>query len=71
MARNLTDKQQRFLEVLFEEAKGDTESIAGFVLELMGKFPEKGDEVKFENYNFIVESVLKRRVNRIKVKIDA
>lgn len=58
-------------EELFEEAKGDTESIAGFVLELMGRFPKKGDQVKFENYNFIVESVLKRRVNRIKVKIDA
>jgi putative hemolysin len=58
-------------EELFEEAKGDTESIAGFVLELMGRFPKNGDQVKFENYNFIVESVLKRRVNRIKVKIDA
>ena len=33
MARNLTDKQQRFLEVLFEEAKGDpvqAKKLAGY-----------------------------------------
>jgi len=33
MARNLTEKQQRFLEVLFEEAKGDpvqAKKLAGY-----------------------------------------
>ncbi len=58
-------------EKVFEEAKGDTESLAGLVLEIAGKFPEKGDEIKFENFTFIPESVSENRLNRIKIKIDA
>ena len=58
-------------EEIFEEAKGDTESLAGLVLEIAGKFPKKGDEIKFENFRFIPESVSDNRLNRIKIKINA
>ena len=58
-------------EKVFENAKGDTESLAGLVLEIAGKFPAKGAEIKFENFTFIPESVIDNRLNRIKIKIDA
>jgi gliding motility-associated protein GldE len=58
-------------EELFEEAKGDTESLAGLMLEIAGKFPVKGEEISYENFTFIAESVVNKRVNRIKVKINA
>lgn len=54
----------------FEKAKGDSESLAGFILELAGKFPEKGEEVRFENILFTVESIEERRILRVKVQIE-
>lgn len=54
----------------FEEAMGEADTLAGFVLEVAGKFPSKNEEVNFENYVFKVESIEERRINRIKVSIN-
>ncbi len=51
----------------FEEQKGESETIAGFVLEIAGSFPRKGEKVVFKNYTFIVESLDKKRLKQIKV----
>ena len=51
----------------FEEQKGESETIAGFVLEIAGSFPRKGEKVVFKNYAFIVESLDKKRLKQIKV----
>jgi len=51
----------------FEEAKGESDSLAGFILETTGSMPKKGDLVKFKDYHFSIEGVNKRRVTRIKV----
>jgi len=51
----------------FEDQKGESETIAGFVLEIAGNFPKKGEKVIFENYGFIVESLDKKRLKQIKV----
>ncbi|PIF01160.1 MAG: magnesium/cobalt efflux protein [Maribacter sp.] len=53
----------------FEEQKGESETIAGFVLEIAGKFPKKGSKVIFKNYEFIVESLDKKRLKQIKVTL--
>ena len=50
----------------FEEAKGESDSLAGFILEITGNIPDKGAEIKFKNYLFTIEGVNKRRVTRIK-----
>ncbi|HFS67238.1 MAG TPA: gliding motility-associated protein GldE, partial [Flavobacteriia bacterium] len=54
----------------FEEAKGEAETLAGFILELFGKFPKKGDTIKLKNLNFIIESVDKKRIKQVKVSIQ-
>ena len=53
----------------FEERKGEADSIAGFIIENTGSFPEKGQKINFENYTFSIESVNDRRINRIKVTL--
>lgn len=53
----------------FEEHKGESETIAGFVLEISGSFPKKGEKVKFKNYKFKVESLDKKRLKQIKVTL--
>ncbi len=56
-------------EEIFEDAIGDADTLAGFLLEVAGKFPEKSEEIQFKNYLFKVESLDGRRIKRIKVTI--
>ena len=53
----------------FEQKKGEADSIAGFIIENTGNFPEKGKKINFENYTFSIESVNDRRITRIKVTL--
>ncbi|REH00117.1 gliding motility-associated protein GldE [Flavobacterium aquicola] len=57
-------------EDLFEEQKGEAETLAGFILELLGNFPKKGQKIVFENCTFVIESVDQKRVKQIKVTIE-
>tara|TARA_B110000046_G_C12985261_1_gene395289 strand:+ start:123 stop:1457 length:1335 start_codon:yes stop_codon:yes gene_type:complete len=54
----------------FEAAKGDSDSLAGFILELSGKIPQKNERIKFGHYLFTIEAADKRRVKRVKVTIQ-
>ena len=53
----------------FEEEKGESDSLAGFVLEQAGKIPKKGEKVRFERFLFTIEAADRRRVKRVKVTI--
>lgn len=53
----------------FEEQKGESETIAGFVLEIAGGFPKRGEKVHFKEYQFLVESLDKKRLKQIKVTL--
>jgi gliding motility-associated lipoprotein GldD len=53
----------------FEDKKGESDTLAGFILELSGKIPMKNEKIHFDNYIFTVESVDKRRIKRIKITI--
>ena len=57
-------------ETIFEEKKGDAETIAGFVLEISGSFPKRNSEINFENYVFTIESLDKKRIKRVKITIN-
>lgn len=58
-------------EDLFEVKKGEAETLAGFILEILGNFPKKGQKIAYENCLFTVEAVDKKRIIQIKVTIDA
>jgi putative hemolysin len=63
----------RIIEVdedLFEVKKGEAETLAGFILEILGNFPKKGQKLTFENCLFIIESVDQKRIKQIKVTIE-
>ena len=53
----------------FEHKKGEADSLAGFIIENTGNFPEKGESINFENYKFSIEDVNDRRITRIKVTL--
>ncbi|MFS4468776.1 gliding motility-associated protein GldE [Maribacter sp. 2210JD10-5] len=54
-------------EMPFEDNKGESETIAGFVLEIAGSFPRRGEKVFFQDYVFVIESLDKKRLKQIKV----
>jgi CBS domain containing-hemolysin-like protein len=56
-------------ENLFESHKGESETIAGFVLEIAQGFPKRGSEISFHNYLFTVESLDKKRLRQIKISL--
>lgn len=53
----------------FKEASGDSDTLAGFLLEIAGKFPETNEVIEFEGFRFKVESKDGRRIKRIKVTL--
>ena len=53
----------------FEEAKGEADTLAGFMLELTGRLLVKNEKVNFENYVLTVEAADKRRIKRIKLTL--
>lgn len=53
----------------FEERKGESETIAGFVLEIAGSFPKRGEQIVFKDYKFVVESLDKKRLKQIKITL--
>ena len=62
----------RILEVEgeeFEEIKGESETIAGLLLEMKGGFPRKGEIIKLQNYVFTIEHIDEKRIHRIKLEV--
>ncbi len=57
-------------EELIEQSKGDADTIAGFVLELIDEFPHKNQEIIFHNFTFTIESLNRKRIQTIKVTIQ-
>ncbi|RAR72492.1 gliding motility-associated protein GldE [Flavobacterium aciduliphilum] len=57
-------------EDVFENQKGEAETLAGFILELLGNFPKKSQKIQFENCLFTIETVDKKRIKQIKVTLD-
>ena len=55
---------------IFESVDGESDSLAGLVLELAGKFLEKNEEITYEAFTFKVESVDQRKLIRIKVTVN-
>jgi putative hemolysin len=58
-------------EEIFEEEKGESETIAGFILEISGKFPKKGEKINFKNYTFTIEALDKKRIRQVKATKNA
>ncbi len=54
----------------FEVSKGESDTLAGFCIENAGKILLKNEKIVFENYTFTVEASDKRRIKKIKIKID-
>lgn len=53
----------------FDEVRGESDSVAGLVLELAGKFPNQNEVFTYNEYNFTVIQLAQRRIQKIKLTI--
>jgi putative hemolysin len=54
-------------DALFDDVKGDAETVAGLLLELKGGFPRLNESIKCKNVEFTVLGMDKRRIKEVKV----
>lgn len=54
---------------IFDHVKGEADTIAGLILEIKQDLPAKGEKVMYDNFEFEVEAVDKKRIQRVKVNI--
>lgn len=55
---------------VFEKTKGDSDSLAGLILEILGVFPKPDKEIRVENIKLKVVSVNKRRIEKVSLTIQ-
>lgn len=56
-------------DTVFDEVKGEADTLAGLILELKGEIPVKNDTITYKNFVFSIEAVDNRRIKQIKVEI--
>ena len=57
-------------EDTFEEVRGESETLAGLILELTGEIPQKDQVIKYGDFVFRIESADRRRIKEIRVEIN-
>lgn len=53
----------------FERVRGESDSLAGLILEIAGDFPPENQEVRYDGFTFIPLVIDKNRIEKIKVTL--
>ncbi|WP_315818404.1 transporter associated domain-containing protein [Paraflavitalea speifideaquila] len=53
----------------FDQVKGESDSLAGLILELAGEIPKAGDMVPIGDFEFTIIEVDRNRIKKVKVTI--
>jgi CBS domain containing-hemolysin-like protein len=56
-------------EDTFDSVKGDSETLAGLVLEIAGEIPQKDEVVTAGDFDFTVMEIEKNRLQKIKIAV--
>lgn len=54
---------------IFDDVKGDADTLAGLILELRGEIPMLHEKIICKHFNFTIDGVDNRRIKKIKVEI--
>jgi len=54
---------------IFDEIKGEADTLAGLILELKGVIPALNEQIKYKQFTFKIEAVDSRRIKQIRVII--
>ena len=56
-------------ENTFDDNTYEAETLAGFILEITGKFPKRKDSMTYKGYTFEIEAIDKKRIKQVKVSL--
>jgi len=56
-------------DTTFEANKFEAETLAGFILEITGKFPRMNEKVLFHGFTFKIEGIDNKRIKQVKVTL--
>jgi len=56
-------------DFFFDDIKGDSETLAGLMLEIKGEMPQIGETIVYDQYTFIIRSADERRIKEIQVDV--
>lgn len=54
-------------DTFFDDVKGEADTLAGLILEMKGEFPTPNEKIEFNEIEFTIELMDKRRIKKIKV----
>jgi CBS domain containing-hemolysin-like protein len=54
---------------VFDEVKGDSESLGGLLLEINSNLPKNGTKIKYKNFDFLILAVDTRRIKKVKITV--
>lgn len=54
----------------FNDIKGEADTLAGLILEIKKELPYKGEKIRFDDFEMIVDAVDNRRIKQVKVKLN-
>lgn len=54
---------------VFDEVKGDSESLGGLLLEINSNLPKNGARIRYKNFNFLIMAVDTRRIKKVKITL--
>ena len=54
----------------FEENKGESDSLGGFIVEMFGRIPKKNETLDFEQYCLKIEAADTRKIKTVKITIN-
>ncbi len=55
---------------MFDDVKGENESLGGLILELHSALPKAGDQIVFDRFTFTILNVDKKRITRVRVGVQ-
>ena len=53
----------------FDKIRGESDSLAGLILEIAGQFPTANESFKYQNFEFTVVSIARMRIENVKLTI--
>ncbi|MDD2279217.1 MAG: gliding motility-associated protein GldE [Bacteroidales bacterium] len=54
---------------IFDNVRGEAETLAGVILEITGHLPSKNDVIDHKHFRFTIDSADNKRIKRVKVKV--
>ena len=69
-AKTLLNDFYKILDVnnsIFDDIKGDADTLAGLILEIKGEIPNTNEAISYGKFNFVITEVDNRRIKKIKI----